>query len=285
MMIYTMKTVTINKTKVKIFEEKEDLVEKLKMSDDNVKLVMTYQRTFPELMQRNNDDFVIDGETLCKELGVKDNYNNWLLRKTKGKEGKLIKDNYKENIDYTCLVEKSKTQTKLGRKGASVKTKILLTTKCAKKIAMRQNNDMGDLVCDYFMIMEDTLKDYENWETNRGLSKDGWNEMKPQIKLWCERNGYDSTLDVFYMREANMINKALTGFTASELNSYIGSKDNITRNHLSAELNKAIESLESTNTNLLISDSDFDFRKGVIEKVCKNKYSELHIVNKIKQAS
>ena len=27
MMIYTMKTVTINKTKVKIFDEKEDLVE------------------------------------------------------------------------------------------------------------------------------------------------------------------------------------------------------------------------------------------------------------------
>ena len=108
--------------------------------------------------------------------------------------------------------------------------------------------------------------------------------MKPQIKLWCERNGYDSTLDIFYIREANVINKALTGFTASELNSYIGSKDRITRNHLNSELNKAIEMLESTNTNLLMSDLDFEFRKNVIETVCENKYPHLYI-NKIKEVS
>lgn len=279
-----MKTVTINKTKVKIFDEKEDLVEKLKMSDDNIKLVMTYQRTFPELMQKNSDDFVIDGETLCKELGVKTIYTDWLLRKTKSKEGKLIKDNYKVNIDYICLEEKSETQTKLGRKGVSVKTKILLTTKCAKKIAMRQNNDMGDLVCDYFMLMEDTLKDYENWTSIREPEKDGWNIMRQYVKEWCIRNSFDETMNNFYMREANMININLTGKSASEIKSYIGFNDAVTRDHLDSRTNKAISELQNINISLLLADLDFKTRSSIIKTTCENKYSDLYI-NNIKEVS
>lgn len=280
MMIYTMKTVTINKTKVKIFDEKEDLVERLGLSEKEITLVMEYQRKFPELLQDNKEDFIIDGENLWNQLNnPQGEYSKWFSRK--------IEPMFEENKDFISV------DKLVGKKNKAV-IRHILTIDTAKQVSLMSGSDKkssdkvrdtGKLIRDYFILMETTLRDYEKWETNRGLSKDGWNEMKPQIKLWCERNGYDSTLDIFYMREANMINKALTGFTASELNAYIGSKDNITRNHLSSELNKSIEILESTNTNLLISDLDFEFRKGVIEKVCKNKYSELHIVNNIKQVS
>lgn len=273
-----MKTRTINKIKVKVFEEYE-LLEKLGLSKEECDLILEYQDKFPELLQDDKSGFVISTKLLHNQLLVGRDYSTWI-------KSRMSKYNFNENIDYTIVDSIHQNGGIKNMRGGDKKSKDYFTTlDMAKNLALVENNDNGILVRKYFMAMEKTLKDYEKWVNDRGLSKQGWNEMKPQIKLWCERNGYDSTLDIFYMREANMINKALTGFTASELNSYIGSKDNITRDHLSAELNKAIESLESTNTNLLISDSDFDFRKGVIEKVCKTKYSELHIVNNIKQVS
>ena len=54
-----MKTVTINKIKVRIFEEKE-LREKLNMKEEDIEIVLEYQRTFPELLQEGVDGFVID---------------------------------------------------------------------------------------------------------------------------------------------------------------------------------------------------------------------------------
>lgn len=273
-----MKMVTINKIKVRVFEE-DDLIQKLKMEEESVNLVLEYQRKFPELLQEESNDFVISTKLLHKQLSVGRDYSTWI-------KSRITKYSFKENVDYEVRDSIHQNGGIKNVRGGDKKSKDYFTTlDMAKNLALVENNDNGILVRKYFMAMEKTLKDYEKWINDRGLSKQGWNEMKPQIKLWCERNGYDSTLDIFYMREANMINKALTGFTASELNAYIGSKDNITRNHLSSELNKAIEILESTNTNLLISDLDFEFRKGVIEKVCKNKYSELHIVNNIKQVS
>ena len=51
-----MKTVTINKIKVRIFEEKE-LREKLNMKEEDIEIVLEYQRTFPELLQEGVDGF------------------------------------------------------------------------------------------------------------------------------------------------------------------------------------------------------------------------------------
>lgn len=60
------------------------------------------------MLINNTDDFVIDGETLCKELGIKSNFTDWLLRPQKGKEGKLIRYKCKENIDYIYTSGKPK---------------------------------------------------------------------------------------------------------------------------------------------------------------------------------
>lgn len=189
-----MKIVQINKVKVRIFEEQE-LKEKLSMSEKDIELVTTYQRTFPELLQDENG-FCVDGETLCKELDVKSNFNDWLLRTTKGKEGKLIKYRCIENTDFVCISEKSETQRKDGQKGASAKNIIKLTLECAKKIAMRQNNDKGDIVCSYFILMEKTLRSYEKWCEVREPEKQNANKLKSELKKWglknfanCDENG------------------------------------------------------------------------------------------------
>ena len=99
--------------------------------------------------------------------------------------------------------------------------------------------------------------------------------MKTQINLWCERNNYDSTLDIFRIREANMLNQNLTGYKASELRLIMGAKDEITRDYLTSEVNKALNELQKLNCSLLMSDLDFEFRSKIIKQTCNGKYSNL----------
>ena len=289
-----MKTVTINKTKVKIFEE-DDLIQKLGLSNKESELILKYQRTFPELLQEDLEGFVIDGEKLCSQLKLKDNFNTWLAGETRLNEkgqiksqGKFEKYRCAENVDYSndwdslngkFTIDEIKNMSPQQRSFNGIKNIISMTLECAKKISMRQNNDMGDLVCDYFILMEKALRNFESWSATRGVEKEGWKTMKKQIKQWCERKGFED-IDYMYIREANLLNESLTGFKASELRSYVGAKDEVTRDSLEQKVNKALDELQTLNTSLLMSDLDFDFRKQIIKTTCENKYSYLYI-NKI----
>lgn len=270
-----MKTKTIKGIKVKVFEELE-LIEKLNLTKEKANLVLKYQSVFPELLQ--GIDGFIDGETLCKELGVKDNYNTWLLGETrldsKGhikSQGKLIKYRCIEGKDYEVGESQSQNRNKCS------KNIIKLTVNCAKKIAMRQNNEMGDLVCDYFILMEEAVRDYENWNVSRGIEKDGWNRMTKCIEDWCKRKGLDYTIRQFYIREANLLNESLLGFPAIEINWMLKNNDKLTRNHLTTQINNAINFLQELNCSLLFADMEFQERKQIVETTCKNKYSNLKI--------
>lgn len=280
-----MKTVQINKIKVKEFEE-SDLREKLKMNDKDIEIILKYQRIFPELLQDDVGGFVIDGENLCKQLGIKDDFNNWLSRTTKGKEGKLIKYRCVENEDYINVwnfpnvkftqeeIEKMNPQQ---RSRHGIKNRITLTLECAKKIAMRQNNLMGDLVCDYFITMEKTLRNYEDWVSIREPEKQNANLMKSKIKEWCVRNGYDNSDNSFYPREFNMLNMNLTGLTAQEIRINLGCKDISTREHLDAEINSGLDYLQKLNISLLDANMSFTDRSNIIKITCNNQYKHLFI--------
>jgi phage anti-repressor protein len=291
-----MKRVSINKVKVNIFEP-EELIEKLGLSQKETNLILAYQREFPELLQDDVEGFVIDGEKLCNQLGVKEDFTKWLLAKTrldsKGNikwQGKLEKYKCAENVDYVTEWDSPDARFSKDdidnmapqqRSAYKIKTKISLTLECAKKIAMRQNNDKGDLVVDYFILMEKTLRNYESWIGTRKPEKSEWNNMAEELKIWCSNRGYDMDLfGSFRSREANMINKSILNLTASEIKNHIGYRDNITRNHLEERVNSAILEMELLNTRLLIADMDFEERKRIIESNCKRKYSELYIVNK-----
>ncbi|QDY27199.1 antA/AntB antirepressor family protein [Clostridium botulinum] len=268
------KTINGQKYKGKAFEE-SDMVNKFNKTKKEWELIDKYQKTFPQLLINDTEDFVIDGETLCRELGVKDNFNDWLLSNRKSKQGKLIKYRCVENIDYKCTSRNRETQRKSGQKGVAVKNIITLTLNTAKKIAMRQNNDNGDLVCNYFILMENILKDYEIWTLVREPEKDGWNEMKGYIKEWCKKRNYDYKDDYFYIREANMLNETLTGFTATGIRNIKQVSDNQTRDNLNSTINNALSVLQKVNISLLIADMDFEKRKEIIENTCKNQYAHI----------
>lgn len=277
-----MKIVQINKVKVSIFQEQE-LKEKLGMCEKDIELVTTYQRTFPELLQDENG-FCIDGETLCEQLGVRDDFNNWLLRETKGKEGKLIKYKCIENTDFICdwenpnakfTKEDIKNMSPQQRSANKIKNKIKLTLECAKKIAMRQNNNKGDMVCNYFILMEKTLRNYEKWVAIRNPEKQNANAMKSHIAKWCDKNGFDKSLETFYTREFNLLNESLTGFNAQGIKNYLKYKDIQTREHLDCSINSALDFLQKLNISLLDANMSFEERTRIIKITCDTQYSDL----------
>lgn len=268
-----MKTIQRNKIKYKIFEE-EELREKLGMNQKDIGLVLEYQKIFPELLQ-NECGFCIDGEQLCLELKVKSNFNDWLLRKTKGKEGKLIKYRCVENTDFICLSEKSETQRKDGQKGKFIKNKIMLTLECAKKIAMRQNNERGDLVCNYFILMENILRNYESWILTRNPQKENANKLKSELKKWAIKNHMDADYNGLYAREFNMINQNLVGKTALEIKTFLGYKDKQTREHLTQEINSAIDFIQTFDINLIKCNQSFEVRNNMIQQICNDTYANL----------
>lgn len=103
-----MKTVTINKMKVKIFEE-DELREKLKIEKEDINIILKYQRIFPELLQSDVNDFCINARNLHNNLvngakGIKmingkekiikgTRFNDWINKRIK-------KYNFIENKDF-----------------------------------------------------------------------------------------------------------------------------------------------------------------------------------------
>ena len=59
---------------------------------------------------------------------------------------------------------------------------------------MRQNNEMGDLVCDYFILMEETLRNYEDWTKIREPEKEGYKELCSYLKLCVVISSYNNSL-------------------------------------------------------------------------------------------
>lgn len=268
---------------------KQFLKEVLQFNEKQIKITMEAQRKFPELLTEvNNEDFVIDGESLCSQLGVGSNFNVWLLGNNKTKEGKLIKYRCFENVDYindydlenvNFTKEEVKNMNSQQRSRNGIKNVIKLTLDCAKKIAMRQNNENGDLVCDYFILMEKAVKGMQEHLLIREPEAKGYNDMKVYVNKWCELNGFDNSDDSLTKREANMLNIALMNRTALELRDYIGYKDIQTREHLTLEKNKALSELQLVNSSLLMANLDFSARKQIIEDTCDAKYPHLKITN------
>lgn len=274
--------------KGKAFEE-DDILNKLGRTKNEWELVDKYQKTFPQLLLDNDkNDFVVDGEILWRELGKpQGEFRKFYNRK--------IIDVFTENVDYKkelvipkkinedILVDvKNMNQNQLSRYGIS--ENYILTIEVAKSLSLgvgttakssEEVRDKGNLVRKYFILIEKILKDYDKWTMVREPQKDGWNVLEKSIDKWCIRSGYDHKDRVFHSREANMLNVALTGCSACELNIKNKVKDKKTRDNLQLEVNKALSELQIIDKALIDSNMDFDTRKVIIENTCKITYAKI----------
>lgn len=203
---------TINGIKYKLFK-REELIEKLNMTNEEADIVENYQVKFPQLLQVDKNGFCIDGETLCKELGIGSNFNDWLLGNRKGREGKLIKYRCIENTDFEVNREIAKNS-----KGGRPTEEFKLTLELAKELCMtigitpalnKETKELSKLCRKYFITIEKTLKNYEKWNEVREPEKLQANLLKDSIRRYCERNGgFDDTrYKVMKCKEFNMINE------------------------------------------------------------------------------
>jgi phage anti-repressor protein len=248
---------------------KQFLGEVLQFNEDEVKLVMEAQRKFPELLV-NEGEKIENARNLYLELGLDiSHWAKWY------KKNILSNEFFKENEDWWGLRTEGENL-----KGGRPTLDFIITIEFAKHLSMTVRNENGHKIRSYFILMEKAIKGIQGHLLIREPEKQGYKEMKQYIEKWCDINGYDKTLEIFYTREADMLNENLTGMKASELKHYIGYRDRETREHLSVDTNKAIYELQLLNCSLLMANLDFETRKNIIKTTCENKYSDLYILNK-----
>ena len=260
---------------------KKNLIEQLELTEEKAKIVMKAQKEFPELLETEGEGFVMDGEKLCKELGVKDNFNTWLLGETKydskcrlKSQGKLIKYRCIENTDFIVNWESPKNS-----KGGRPKSIITLTLNCAKKIAMKQNTEQGDLICDYFIILEEAIKKKIDWINVRNPQKESYKKMCEIIKKeYIETHDGEEPNFYIYTNNADMLNLSLFSKKSKPMKDILEIEWNEPmRDSLTREVNLALCQLQDLNGNLVINHIDFQTRKIMIETICKAKYMDLRV--------
>lgn len=264
-----MRIININDIKVKVFEKKE-LIEKLGFTEDAAKVVMKYQKIFPELLQDEAEEFAIDARTLWEQLKVGTRFNDWIT-------DRIEKYKYVENTDFICITEKKVTQRSDGQKGLTQIIEYKLTLESAKKIAVRQNNEMGNLVCDYFILVEKALRNYEQWTAVRQPQKIGHKQLCEALDKQYRAIYNRKTPSYIYSNESDMLNRALLGNSAKAIGKLLGSQDKLTREHFEVEINKALYELQTMDIGLMMAGLEFETRKNTIDKICKTKYISILI--------
>lgn len=261
-----MKTVQINKIKYRIFEE-DELKEKLGMNQKDIGLILEYQRLFPELLQ-DSEGFCIDARKLYEQLLLKQDFSHWI-------KNQIDNLDLNEHIDYTSL----KTNCTTMRPRGSIE--YYLTIDSAEDICMtignsnrtnKETKEISKMVRNYFKIMTKTIRNYDNWNKIREPEKQNANVLKSTLKSWASKNFMNCDENGIYAREFNMLNQNLTDKTALEIKTYLGYKDKQTREHLSQEINLAIDSLQIFDINLLKCNTDFQTRSNMIKQICDSQY-------------
>lgn len=252
--------------------EREDIINSLNREEKDWELIDEYQTTFPQLLLDDTSDFVIDARKLWEELG---------------KPQKHFRNFAERNIRQICSKgSEYEVSHKLGHKekGGRPEVDYMLTIDGAKSVCLTVGNNKnykeefrqtGKIIRSYFILVEKILKEHEIWSITRHSSKEGWKELEVALTENLLRSNFDSSDRAFFIREANMINVALTGLKAHEIRLEKHVKDDKTRDNLDIELNKALDGLQQTDISLLDSDMDFESRKRVIENTCNKRYSHI----------
>lgn len=223
------------------FFTKKELL-RLGCTDDEIKLVMQYQKKLPILIENENaDEFCINAKDLHKQLAVKKKFSDWF--KTRVKSYRFI-----ENIDYIT----TSLKREIANNGYRYVDEYIITIAMAENLAMVERTDIGEVVRNYFRLMRDIVRYNQAWWTSRNVERANYKPLcealSNSIHRQCGRYGdkYD------FAREANILNIISTGSSAQEIRNYLNVQSNeLTRDSLEKDYNEKLSFLQDQDILLL----------------------------------
>lgn len=225
---------------------KRQLLDQYGFTAEETQVILDYQKNLPILVE--NDDmggFCVNATDLWGQLGKpQGKLADWVKRKITEKKTKSKVLIFTEDKDYMAISQKCEIANTGGFKE---RKEYFLTIDCAKNVSMMENTDSGSLCRQYFILMEKAVKKNAEWELIRHPLREGYNKMKEALNAYMNRMVQRDADDWDYSIEADALNVLTTGFKAREIRAYVGCKDNITRDSLTATYNEYLLKLQELN--------------------------------------
>lgn len=253
---------------VQKFSRKE--LQRLGCTDDEIELVMKYQKRFPIILDNEDkiERFCIEARMLYKEIIQSDDmshFSRWIKRAIKNY-------GFVENSDFAMI-------SPIGRikefaKGGDVKSKTYtLTVDMAKQLAMIDKKESGFIARKYFILIEKIVANNKDWLAIRDPEKVEYKKMSEEVCNWCYRIWHRKAYRSDYAVEADMLNVIVSGKTSQQLKSEYGvSANDLIRDYLKKEHNEELLFLEKQNQVLLLMDMGFTERKNMLTKMHQVKF-------------
>ena len=220
------------------FSKKE--LQRLECTEEEINLVMTYQRKFPTLLDNkdNIEKFCIDARQLWNELDCpQGQFNKWTERKFKPY-------GFIENVDFKPFGQNSPKP-----QGGRPEKNYILTLDMSKQLAMIDKKESGFITRRYFILMERIVKDNKDWLDTRNPERKEYNNMCEMLSNNIYKHNARLADKFDYSREANILNIIATGSEARSIRNYFGLNNNneLTRDSLEKEYNKKLAFLQKQN--------------------------------------
>ena len=223
---------------------KRQLLDQCGFNAEETQIILDYQKELPILLQDN--DAWINAKDLWEQLCIRDKYADWI--KTQIKTFELV-----ENVGYIA----TSVQTEIANNGKKSVVEYQIKVETAKSISIVIGYKGGNvseevrrksrLAHKYFILMEEAVKRNMNWELVRHPLREGYKAMQKALDEYMVRMVQRNADDWDYRIEADALNVIATGFKAQEIRNYVGCKDNITRDSLTATYNEYLLKLQELN--------------------------------------
>lgn len=237
---------------------KRQLLDQCGFEAEEVQIILNYQKKLPVLVENNGlVEHCTNIKDLYFQLQVKTRFSRWV-------ENNLI--NNFDTSEYSISFVNSKGEAvafedhcdlspqKLNN--VSVEKVYMVNLDCAKEIAMfagtalHSNTELkknSKLARKYFILMEKAVKKNLEWELIRYPLREGYKKMQEALNSYMNRMIQKDADEWDYKIEANSLNIIATGFSAQEIRLFVGCKDNITRDSLTATYNEYLMKLQEWN--------------------------------------
>lgn len=238
---------------------KRQLLDQCGFTAGETQIILDYQKKLPILVENDEvEGFCVNARNLHKELKVKTQFSNWI-------KSNLISGDAIENIDYivefykknqSVSFEEYATLSPQKLSALGISKEYFLTIEISKEIAMytgttlHASNELKNtskLVRKYFILMEKAVKRNIEWELIRHPLREGYNKMKEALNQYMNRIVQRDADNWDYKIEADALNVIATGFPAQEIRIFVGCKDNVTRDSLTATYNEYLMKLQELN--------------------------------------